>query len=277
MRKNLSILITIGVFIAFLIPGIMAYKEAEQSLKRTISYQNMVKEKCIEGEYPAYFCVDFFDDENNWYEYYMQNISLGYIYKTVSFVIIAYSLFPFLIPWLVLRPRLKSKQIENQMLRKSYKDICLEFLKESYKVIWIVPFIFLALYFIAFARILPLEYTPLRAFLAYLPNVLCHLLIISININFALILMRFCHKFFSYLFIGGFSYISVALLLNELSYYLRHSKHLNNFMDIAYPYFEKINITELWSLGLLFLISWGLLYLAYRNKEKLVIACEKNH
>ena len=212
MRKNLSIVIVIGVFLAFLIPAIMAYKDAERQLEMTISFRNKVIEDCAEGNHPASFCVDYLSD-TDYFETYMQNINLGYVEATGLFTALFYSIFPFLIPWLVLRPRLKSKQLENQMVRKSYKDICKEGLKEAYKVIWIAPLIFLALYFIAFARILPMEYTPLRAFLAYLPNVLGHLLIISININFALILMRYCHKFFSYLLIGSFSYISIAFLL----------------------------------------------------------------
>lgn len=274
MNKRISNIIVILVFVIFGFATVKDYKESNKYFNDSLEYREMVENECSkqDSEYPKDYC-DSLDDKVDYYDYFIERENESFGTTSIYFI---YIIFPFLIPLLVLRSLFRRKTLEYYLIRKNYKSFIKDMLKEAYKVVWVVPFMFLVLYFLGLIRVLPLQNVSIISFLKPLMGVFWHLLLSSILINIALICMRKFHGFLLYIIGSGFVYTVLAFGLELIKTKL-WKKGLDLFIFLSNQTFEKLKLIDILGMGIICLTTWIILYLFYRNEEKLVIDCEKDN
>lgn len=191
---------------------------------------------------------------------------------------------------------LRSKHIINSSTRESYKKFIKKYLKKAYRYIWLFPLLAIIVIFICAKNSTfnptfsiahkssiwsneMLNNPPLFIFL-YLFNITLY----SFSfVNIALVVVRKHHKFIIALILSCLTYVGIELFL-ELVINLLICQLLLK-IEIGYIF----NIMNVFTFGdvlgvplllgfsvLVFLISSLAVYYSYRDKEKLIIDCEKN-
>lgn len=274
MKKRVGIIISI-IFIIILYFTIEAYQGINKQFELHLQHRQEMLINCATiKNLPQEYCENLKNE--SFYEYITSFISSEYVNNNLLLFCILYSIFPFLIPLLILRPIFKTKQIENYLIRNSYKYFIKSLLKKSYSIIVIFPLLLLILYIFFYFRVLSVQSTSILKILNYLPHILINIIIISTIINIALIVIRKFHQFITSILASGIFYLFWVILLDQLTSIL-FKNNINIIFSITYLNMEKYSYYNLIGVLLINIISWFTLYLLYRNKEKLIIDCEKNN
>ncbi len=199
----------------------------------------------------------------------------------ISSILFAYELF-------------KSKTIINIIQRKGYKATMKQVILKCYRYIWLLPLISIVLLFICFLASGHFDYSFVErtrgfAYFDYSMNLilyyillLIYMLLISIFfINLGLITLRKNHNFIivlieTLLIYYGIDILTETLIGNMLSYevygYASYFSILNTIELLA----PKDIIYYVIYMFILAFISFAIVIMMYRNKEKFLIDCEKN-
>jgi len=191
---------------------------------------------------------------------------------------------------------LKNKLIINSNTRESYNSFLKKFLKTSYKYIWILPLITLIMMIpLLINTSLNPEYSVLNGTsgwssgIIYYPGLfiisyLIYMVLVSVTfVNISLIVARFQQKFIPCIILSYIFYFAIEIFLETVIGILLFTNILKSNFGIMFnilnifSFHDSYGIPALLLINICFaLVSFGFVYLAYRNKEKLVIQCEKN-
>lgn len=255
--------------------------EEKKEIEKDITFDNEICTALINEYKPGSFYL--------YYNYLLRN-------GVSSFV------FPFFIPLMVIFPivyklseEFRSKYIKNYLQRNEYNEYIKSIIKRSYKYILIVPILLLSFavvasicsklnfdprYDIAFSRLSTEIGTYYNKPFFYISYVLIILFNMGIYINIGLIILRKNKNFFVAL-IESFVAIYVFLCFTFITIGLG----IQSIFNIPA---ESINLLEIytWSnisnIGLYllvnivyFVVSFILVIIVYKNKEKFIKECEK--
>ena len=255
--------------------------EEKKEIEKDITFDNEICTALINEYKPGSFYL--------YYNYLLRN-------GVSSFV------FPFFIPLMVIFPivyklseEFRSKYIKNYLQRNEYNEYIKSIIKRSYKYILIVPILLLSFavvasicsklnfdprYDIAFSRLSSEIGTYYNKPFFYISYILIILFNMGIYINIGLIILRKNKNFFVAL-IESFVAIYVFLCFTFIIIGIGIQKIFNISA-------ESINLLEIytWSnisnIGLYllvnivyFVVSFILVIIVYKNKEKFIKECEK--
>ena len=255
--------------------------EEKKEIEKDITFSNKICDALINEYKPKSFYL--------YYNYLLRN-------GVASFI------FPYFIPLLVIFPivyklseEFRSKYIKNYLQRKDYKEYIKSIIKRSYKYILIIPILLLSFaiiaaicskfnfdprYDIAFSRLSSEIETYYNKPFFYISYILIILFNMGIYINIGLIILRKNKSFFVAL-IESFVAIYVFLCFTFITIGLG----IQSIFNIPA---ESINLLEIytWSnisnIGLYllvnivyFVVSFILVIIVYKNKEKFIKECEK--
>ena len=191
---------------------------------------------------------------------------------------------------------LKNKFIINYSTRKSYVDFLKKFYKQAYKYCWLLPFLALLLLLYSFTKysINPnfsivnsssiwksnIIYHPVLFIILYMYNVFLYSIIYT---NIALIICRKHHKFLNATILSILLFIAIQLFFEVVINILIcqnifHTEigYLFNIMNI-FTFSDVYGVVKLLIFTTsIFIITSLMVYCSYKNKEKLIIDCEKN-
>lgn len=196
----------------------------------------------------------------------------------------------------VLCKLLKNRWILFCSTRESYNSFIKKFFKCAYRYIWLLPFIVAVLIFICmsygtfdpsyglyFGSIIwesNIIYHPILFILLYLLNITLYS---SIFINLSLIVVRKCHHYIKAILLSYIMYLGLELFLEVVvnaivlqGIFKTSIGHIFNVMNL----FMFNDIYGVPALMLFTVCMWILsiigVYFSYRNKESLILDCEKN-
>lgn len=295
-KSNLLLILSFTIFLSFL--GYSSYKFIKSDIKNIKSNEE-VKQFCLDNEYEGKeyedFCLTILSKKER---------NLDFFTMLTNVVVFEFNRFYFGIYLLIIIPSLyyickyfKNKIILNDLTRNNYKQIMTKILKKSYKSALILPTIILIAYTISYLYTKTLnpeyallnsttgwnEYTlthPALFLVLYLLNMIIHSIL---YINISLCIARKYHNYFVALILSFLTFIAIEAFLEIV---------LNVILFITLLHSERgiiFNITNMFSFndysGILsplyvpttcLIISFLVLYFLYKNKEKLIIDCEKN-
>lgn len=292
LKNNiLIILIIIVVSIIFITGGYKSLQEykgyvnAEQQLiKECERERTNQKEWCEEVIKNKDVELDFytvFADALTWQVQY-----IGY----VAFLIVV-------IPTMIKVCKiLKYKQIINSNSRESYHSFLKKLLKTAYQYIWVLALLSLIMMIpIMMNTSLNPEYAIINSHGMWQSNIIYHpvLFVISYLINVTLYSMIFVHiallvarkqqKTIPCIIISYILYLAIEIVLETVVRLIIIRGVFHSELGMIFNILNVFGMNDLYGVGPLLLInlcmvlvSFGLVYLAYKNKEKFVIQCEKN-
>lgn len=191
---------------------------------------------------------------------------------------------------------LKTKSIINTSTRESHQSFLKRFFKISYQYIWILPLLSLIMIIpLMMNTTLDPSHSILNSTSPWSSNIIYHpaLFVISylvymticsiIFINISLLVARFQQKFIPCVILSYTVYFAIEIFLETVIGIILFTKILNSGFGILFNILNTFTFHDSYGIPALLLvnlslaiISFGLVYLAYKNKEKLVIQCEKN-
>lgn len=255
--------------------------EEKKEIEKDITFNNEICTALINEYKPGSFYL--------YYNYLLRN-------GVSSFI------FPFFVPLLVIFPiiyklseEFRSKYIKNYLQRNEYKEYIKSIIKKSYKYILIIPILLLSFavvasiyskfnfdprYDIALSRLsgeIGVHYNNPYFYISY---VLIILLNMGIYINIGLIILRKNKNFFValiesfvaiYVFLC-FTFIIIGLGVQNI---FNASAESLNLLEI-YTWSNINNISLYLIVNVIyFIVSFTLVVIAYKNKEKFIKECEK--
>ncbi len=203
-----------------------------------------------------------------------------------------------IIPSLVYSSRyFKYKGIFNEITRISYKDIKSKMFKKAYKSALILPFIILISFIICFCYTKTLDPTyaitysttgwstyllkkPILFFCTYILNIVIHSIL---YINISLCIVKKYHNFFVAVILSFLSFIGIEAVLEILFNGILFTTILKSDAGIVFNIMNMITFND--GVGVLplllvplvcMIISFIVLYFLYKDKESIIINCEKN-
>ncbi|NLC47996.1 MAG: hypothetical protein GX758_01370 [Tenericutes bacterium] len=202
-----------------------------------------------------------------------------------------------IIPSLIIPSRiLKNKYLLNANNRMNYNDFKRHFFKEAYKFFWILPIIALIIIVpITFYSTFDLAYStefgftywsspivnkPLLFIILYLLNLSIYSIIF---VNLGLIVLRKNHNYIISIILTYIFYIIIELFFELIiNLYIlvpifnTEFGYILNIMNL-FLFSDQFGILNLFIFDIVCLaISSFCVYISYKNKEKLIIECEKN-
>lgn len=264
-------------------------KNVNAMRQETILYcQNEMNEENEE------FCTEVLESQHDQIDFYtMMTDMLIFGIRFINPIAFLLLIFPTLVNICKI---LKRKYIINALTRQSYKDFLNDFFKVAYKYIWLLPLIAIVIFIVCIANTtfdisFSLKYENAMWYTETIENrflfimgYLFNILIYSFSfINLALIVARKHHNVVSAVILSVLSYVGIELffelVINNLIFVkIFHSElgYLFNIMNV-FTFSDQFGtaVLLLFSISMFLLSCFGV-YLAYRNKEKLVIDCEKN-
>ena len=191
---------------------------------------------------------------------------------------------------------LKEKVLIHLLVRMSYKDFLIKFFKKAYRYVWILPFI--AILVLGFSSInttfdpaysILYETSKWTTSLIYNPIIFCTLYILNICmysfifVNIALLVLRKNQRYILAILYSFITYVGIELffevVVNSLLFQLLLKSDIGYVFNIMNLFtFSDMNgiITLMIFTFIMFMLSFIAVYFTYRNKEKLIIDCEKN-
>ncbi len=256
------------------------------------------------------FCLNVSYEENPQYEeickgiLYEATLSLDFYTMFVNVVTFGYKNIGFVLFLFVSMPSLfyvckylKNKQILNEITRNSYKKNIFKIIVQAYKPIFIVPIIILISFIICsfytknFDPTYSLFYSsaiwqestmrnPSLFLLLYFLNTIIHSIL---YINIGLIIARTKHNYFVAVILSFLAFIGIEAFLEIAINGILFFSILNSEMGALFNIMNVFTFNDTYGIGssmivplCLMIISCLLVYFRYKNKEKLIIDCEKN-
>ena len=278
MKRKLKIILIVTYILVMFIPYLTSFRDAKKEI---------IKQK----EFYTLKCQDLNDENKNYFCNILKNyqVTFSNMWQRLSpgKSEIVFVILPFLLVALYLLPYLKNKVISSFLLRESYSTFLTKRLLPIYAFAFIYSFILLLLGIMTMGFILsinPISLTELK--MAFF-NALVAFLMFIIIINIALIVGRKVHKPIAYFISSGISFVMFALIFNiignklydmgyKFGYYFDLTFPINHFYDSEFLLGSYTNINNIIILLILTFISSLIVILCYKNKEKLILDCEKN-
>ena len=292
LKNNiLIILIIIVVSIIFITGG---YKSLQEYKGYVNAEQQLIKECEREATNQKEWCEEVIknkDVELDFYTVFADALTwqvqyIGY----VAFLIVV-------IPTMIKVCKiLKYKQIINSNSRESYHSFLKKLLKTAYQYIWVLALLSLIMMIpIMMNTSLNPEYAIINSHGMWQSNIIYHpvLFVISYLINVTLYSMIFVHiallvarkqqKTIPCIIISYILYLAIEIVLETVVRLIIIRGVFHSELGMIFNILNVFGMNDLYGVGPLLLInlcmvlvSFGLVYLAYKNKEKFVIQCEKN-
>ena len=292
LKNNiLIILIIIVVSIIFITGG---YKSLQEYKGYVNAEQQLIKECEREGTNQKEWCEEVIknkDVELDFYTVFADALTwqvqyIGY----VAFLIVV-------IPTMIkVCKKLKYKQIINSNSRESYHSFLKKLLKTAYQYIWVLALLSLIMMIpIMMYTSLNPEYAIIKSHGMWQSNIIYHpvLFVISYVINVTLYSMIFVHiallvarkqqKTIPCILFSYVLYLAIEIFLETVVRLIIIRGIFHSEFGMIFNIINVFGMNDLYGVGTLLLlnlcmvlISFALVYLAYKNKEKFVIQCEKN-
>lgn len=292
LKNNiLIILIIIVVSIIFITGG---YKSLQEYKGYVNAEQQLIKECEREGTNQKEWCEEVIKNKDVELDFYTV------FADTLTWQVQYINYFAFLIvvvPTMIKVCKiLKNKQIINSNSRESYHAFLKKLLKTAYQYIWVLALLSLIMMIpIMMNTSLNPEYAIINSHGMWQSNIIYHpvLFVISYLINVTLYSMIFVHiallvarkqqKTIPCILISYILYLAIELFLETIVRLIIIRGIFHSELGMILNIIDVFGMNDLYGVGTLLLvnlcmvlISFGLVYLAYKDKEKFVIQCEKN-
>jgi len=294
IKNNIVVML---ILVIFSIIFLNADYEVIQDYKRVKENRVHMLEKCKtdnlkqEEKELCDLIVNQKNIEVDFYTLFSQTLvwKVQYVYYLAFFIVV-------IPPLLIICKILKNKYIINFTTRESYNVFLKKIFKTAYKYIWVLPLLCLIMMIpLMLNSTLNPEYAIVNHSIIWESNIIYHpllfvityliyIVILSITfINISLLVARKQQKFIPCILFAYIVYFAIEIFFETV---VRVFIFLNIFKSDFGTLFNILNIfsfNDIYGVGALLLlnlsfaiISFILVYLAYRNKEKLLIQCEKN-
>ena len=292
LKNNILIIVIMVIVSILLLNG--GYKSLQEYKGYVNAEQQLIKECEKEGTNQKEWCEEILknkDIELDFYTVFADALTwqvqyIGY----VAFLIVV-------IPTMIkVCKKLKYKQIINSNSRESYHSFLKKLLKTAYQYIWVLALLSLIMMIpIMMNTSLNPEYAIIKSHGMWQSNIIYHpvLFVIAYLINVTLYSMIFVHiallvarkqqKTIPCIIISYVLYLAIEIFLETVVKVIIFQRIFHSEFGMIFNIINVFGMNDLYGVGTLLmvnlcmvLISFALVYLVYKNKEKFVIQCEKN-
>ena len=292
LKNNILIIVIMVIVSILLLNG--GYKSLQEYKGYVNADQQLIKECEKEGTNQKEWCEEILknkDVELDFYTVFADALTwqvqyIGY----VAFLIVV-------IPTMIkVCKKLKYKQIINSNSRESYHSFLKKLLKTAYQYIWVLALLSLIMMIpIMMNTSLNPEYAIIKSHGMWQSNIIYHpvLFVIAYLINVTLYSMIFVHiallvarkqqKTIPCIIISYVLYLAIEIFLETVVKVIIFQRIFHSEFGMIFNIINVFGMNDLYGVGTLLLlnlcmvlISFAPVYLAYKNKEKFVIQCEKN-
>lgn len=292
LKNNILIIVIMVIVSILLLNG--GYKSLQEYKGYVNADQQLIKECEKEGTNQKEWCEEILknkDVELDFYTVFADALTwqvqyIGY----VAFLIVV-------IPTMIkVCKKIKYKQIINSNSRESYHSFLKKLLKTAYQYIWVLALLSLIMMIpIMMNTSLNPEYAIIKSHGMWQSNIIYHpvLFVISYVINVTLYSMIFVHiallvvrkqqKTIPCILFSYVLYLAIEIFLETVVRLIIIRGIFHSEFGMIFNIINVFGMNDLYGVGTLLLlnlcmvlISFALVYLAYKNKEKFVIQCEKN-
>ena len=292
LKNNILIIVIIVIVSIIFLNG--GYKSLQEYKGYVNADQQLIKECEKEGTNQKEWCEEAIknkDVELDFYTVFADALTWQVQYiGLVAFLIVV-------IPTMIkVCKKLKYKQIINSNSRESYHSFLKKLLKTAYQYIWVLALLSLIMMIpIMMNTSLNPEYAIIKSHGMWQSNIIYHpvLFVISYLINVTLYSMIFVHiallvarkqqKTIPCIIISYVLYLAIEIFLETVVKVIIFQRIFHSEFGMIFNIINVFGMNDLYGVGTLLLlnlcmvlISFALVYLAYKNKEKFVIQCEKN-
>ena len=292
LKNNILIIVIIVIVSIIFLNG--GYKSLQEYKGYVNADQQLIKECEKEGTNQKEWCEEAIknkDVELDFYTVFADALTwqVQYIYYFAFLIVV--------IPTMIkVCKKLKYKQIINSNSRESYHSFLKKLLKTAYQYIWVLALLSLIMMIpIMMNTSLNPEYAIIKSHGMWQSNIIYHpvLFVISYLINVTLYSMIFVHiallvarkqqKTIPCIIISYVLYLAIEIFLETVVKVIIFQRIFHSEFGMIFNIINVFGMNDLYGVGPLLLVnlcmvlvSFGLVYLAYKDKEKFVIQCEKN-
>ena len=292
LKNNILIIVIMVIVSILLLNG--GYKSLQEYKGYVNADQQLIKECEKEGTNQKEWCEEAIknkDVELDFYTVFADALTwqVQYIYYFAFLIVV--------IPTMIkVCKKLKYKQIINSNSRESYHSFLKKLLKTAYQYIWVLALLSLIMMIpIMMNTSLNPEYAIINSHGMWQSNIIYHpvLFVISYVINVTLYSMIFIHiallvarkqqKTIPCILFSYVLYLAIEIFLETVVKVIIFQRIFHSEFGMILNIINVFGMNDLYGVGTLLLvnlcmvlISFALVYLAYKNKEKFVIQCEKN-
>ena len=292
LKNNILIIVIIVIVSIIFLNG--GYKSLQEYKGYVNAEQQLIKECEREGTNQKEWCEEAIknkDVELDFYTVFADALTWQVQYiGLVAFLIVV-------IPTMIkVCKKLKYKQIINSNSRESYHSFLKKLLKTAYQYIWVLALLSLIMMIpIMMNTSLNPEYAIIKSHGMWQSNIIYHpvLFVIAYLINVTLYSMIFVHiallvarkqqKTIPCIIISYVLYLAIEIFLETVVKVIIFQRIFHSEFGMIFNIINVFGMNDLYGVGPLLLVnlcmvlvSFGLVYLAYKDKEKFVIQCEKN-
>lgn len=292
LKNNILIIVIIVIVSIMLLNG--GYKSLQEYKGYVNAEQQLIKECEREGTNQKEWCEEILKNKDvklDFYTVFADALTWQVQYiGLVAFLIVV-------IPTMIkVCKKLKYKQIINSNSRESYHSFLKKLLKTAYQYIWVLALLSLIMMIpIMMNTSLNPEYAIIKSHGMWQSNIIYHpvLFVIAYLINVTLYSMIFVHiallvarkqqKTIPCIIISYVLYLAIEIFLETVVKVIIFQRIFHSEFGMIFNIINVFGMNDLYGVGTLLLlnlcmvlISFALVYLAYKNKEKFVIQCEKN-
>lgn len=292
LKNNILIIVIIVIVSIIFLNG--GYKSLQEYKGYVNAEQQLIEECEREGTNQKEWCEEILKNKDvklDFYTVFADALTWQVQYiGLVAFLIVV-------IPTMIkVCKKLKYKQIINSNSRESYHSFLKKLLKTAYQYIWVLALLSLIMMIpIMMNTSLNPEYAIIKSHGMWQSNIIYHpvLFVISYVINVTLYSMIFVHiallvarkqqKTIPCIIISYVLYLAIEIFLETVVKVIIFQRIFHSEFGMIFNIINVFGMNDLYGVGTLLLlnlcmvlISFALVYLAYKNKEKFVIQCEKN-
>lgn len=291
LKNNILIIVIIVIVSIMLLNG--GYKSVQEYKGYVNAEQQLIEECEREGTNQKEWCEEILKNKDvklDFYTVFADALTWQVQYiGLVAFLIVV-------IPTMIkVCKKLKYKQIINSNSRESYHSFLKKLLKTAYQYIWVLALLSLIMMIpIMMNTSLNPEYAIIKSHGMWQSNIIYHpvLFVIAYLINVTLYSMIFIHiallvarkqqKTIPCIIISYVLYLAIEIFLETVVKVIIFQRIFHSEFGMIFNIINVFGMNDLYGVGTLLLlnlcmvlISFALVYLAYKNKEKFVIQCEK--
>ena len=292
LKNNILIIVIIVIVSIMLLNG--GYKSLQEYKGYVNAEQQLIEECEREGTNQKEWCEEAIKNKDvklDFYTVFADALTwqVQYIYYFAFLIVV--------IPTMIkVCKKLKYKQIINSNSRESYHSFLKKLLKTAYQYIWVLALLSLIMMIpIMMNTSLNPEYAIINSHGMWQSNIIYHpvLFVISYLINVTLYSLIFIHiallvarkqqKTIPCIIISYVLYLAIEIFLETVVKVIIFQRIFHSEFGMIFNIINVFGMNDLYGVGTLLLlnlcmvlISFALVYLAYKNKEKFVIQCEKN-
>lgn len=292
LKNNILIIVIIVIVSIMLLNG--GYKSLQEYKGYVNAEQQLIEECEREGTNQKEWCEEILKNKDvklDFYTVFADALTwqVQYIYYFAFLIVV--------IPTMIkVCKKLKYKQIINSNSRESYHSFLKKLLKTAYQYIWVLALLSLIMMIpIMMNTSLNPEYAIINSHGMWQSNIIYHpvLFVISYLINVTLYSMIFVHiallvarkqqKTIPCIIISYVLYLAIEIFLETVVKVIIFQRIFHSEFGMIFNIINVFGMNDLYGVETLLLlnlcmvlISFALVYLVYKNKEKFVIQCEKN-